>query len=107
MTHTKKITMSTYQLTKEQIGRFYEDGFLIVLAAEHKLVDPIELRSWASDIQAWPKVKGKWMPYEEETASGEKILMRMEKYVDYHDGFNELLCGPALRSVLAQISGDV
>lgn len=99
--------MTTYQLTQDQIDQFHEDGFLIVRAAEHKLVDPAELREWASEVQGWPKVKGKWMPYEEETASGEKILMRMEKYVDYHDGFYELLCGPALRSVLAQMSDDV
>lgn len=58
-------------------------------------------------MQSWPKEIGKWMPYEEITASGESQLMRTEKFVDYHDQFNELLCGPALRNVLMQISGDV
>lgn len=96
-----------YELSQEQVDQFHEQGYLIVRASEHQLINPDQLRKWTTEVQSWPKEKGKWMPYEEVTASGERILMRTEKFVDYHDQFNELLCGPALRGVLAQISGDV
>lgn len=96
-----------YRLSEAQIEQFHEQGFLIVRVDEHKLVDPIALRQWAIDVRCWPKEKGKWMPYEEVTASGERQIMRTEKYVDYHDKLRDLLCGPALSSVLAQLSGEV
>lgn len=99
--------MATYKLSQQQIDQFHEDGYLLLRESEHKLVDPAKLQQWTNEVQSWPREKGKWMPYEEITPSGEKQLMRTEKFVDYHEHFNELLCGPALRSVLAQMSGDV
>lgn len=99
--------MATYKLSQQQVGSFHEQGYLIVRASEHKIVKPDDLRKWTTEVKSWPKEKGKSMPYEEVTASGKRQLMRTEKFVDYHDQFNELLCGPALRGVLAQISGDV
>lgn len=96
-----------YQLTQDQINQFHEDGFLVVTADEHKLVDPQILKQWAEEVRAWPKAFGKWMPYEEVTPSGKRQLMRTEKFVDYHDGFYQLLCGDALRNTLAQLSDDV
>lgn len=96
-----------YQLTTQQINQFHEDGFLVVKANEHKLVNPQALKQWTEEVRSWPKVFGKWMPYEEVTPSGQRQLMRTEKFVDYHDGFNELLCGEALRNTLAQLNDDV
>ena len=99
--------MATYQLSQQQLDQFNNDGYLLLRSSEHKLVDPAKLQEWATEVQEWPQEKGKWMPYEEVTSTGEKQIMRTEKFVDYHDNFKELLCGPRLRSILAQISGDV
>lgn len=96
-----------YQLSQQQINQFHEEGFLVVKATEHKLVNPQDLQKWTQEVRSWPKEKGKWMPYEEVTASGQRQLMRTEKFVDYHDGFNNLLCGEALGNILAQLSDDV
>ena len=96
-----------YNLSQDQINQFNTDGFLVVQAAEHKLVDPKLLQQWTSEVRSWPREKGKWMPYEEVTSTGQRQLMRTEKFVDYHEGFNGLLCGEALRNILAQLSGDV
>lgn len=96
-----------YQLTHQQIESFHKDGFLVVKASEHKLVDPQALKQWTEEVESWPKEFGKWMPYEEVTPSGKRQLMRTEKFVDYHAGLQELLCGDALRSTLKQLSDDV
>jgi hypothetical protein len=94
-------------LSSSQIQKFKDDGFLILRANEHDLVDAVALQAWTDDVAQWPRVKGKWMPYEEINASGEKQLMRTEKFADYHEQFGKLLFGPAIADVLKQLSGDV
>jgi 2-aminoethylphosphonate dioxygenase len=94
-------------LTPEQIARYHEEGYLVLRANEHGLATPEALKSWTDEIAAWPRVRGKWMPYDETTASGEMQLMRTENFADYHEGFGELLLGPDLQGILGQLTGDV
>lgn len=93
--------------TSEQVNFFREQGYLVLRADEHKLVTPEELKTWTEEIAAWPRVPGKWMPYDETTASGERQLMRTENFADYHNGYKKLLLGDSLRGVLAEVTGDV
>ena len=99
--------MSPYTLNQSQIDQFHEHGYLLLKVSKHKLVDPGTLQQWTSEVRNWPKVNGKWMPYYEVISTGEKQLMRTEKFVDYHDEFEHLLCGADLRNILGQLSGDV
>lgn len=96
-----------FTLTDDQVAQYHKDGFLLVRAAEHGLVDANDLKAWATEVQSWPKEKGKWMPYDEINVNGERQLMRTEKFVDYHPQFDGFLRGPELRNVLAQLSGAV
>lgn len=93
--------------TPQQVNFFREQGYLVLRADEHKLVTPEELKIWTEEIAAWPRAPGKWMPYDETTASGERQLMRTENFTDYHNGFKKLLLGDSLRGVLAEVTGDV
>lgn len=99
---------STYRLSPQQIEQYHRDGYLHLPAEEHQLVDPTTLRSWTTEVQGWPYTPGKWLCYEEPTAdgSGKKQLFRTEAFVEHHAGLDNLLCGEALRTILAQISGD-
>jgi hypothetical protein len=94
------------QLTKEQTEHFDIQGYLILRANEHNLVNPDTLQQWTSEIRSLPRDHGKWMPYDEITASGERQLMRTENFADYHAGFSDLLHGDALRGILGQLTGD-
>lgn len=94
-------------LTSEQLEFYRTQGYLVLRVDEHKLVDPVTLKAWTDDVANWPRVKGKWMPYDEVNASGEKQLMRTENFADYHDEFRQLLFGEDLAHVLKQLSGDV
>lgn len=94
-------------LTPEQTASYHENGYLLLRADEHKLVDPIELKRWTQEVQVWPRVKGKWLPYDEININGERQLMRTERFIDYHPEFKSLVCGEQLAEILKAVSGDV
>lgn len=98
--------MAPLQLTQDQIAHFDSQGFLILRASEHNLVEPSTLQQWTHEVRTWPREKGKWMPYDEITSSGERQLMRTENFADFHSGFSSLLHGEELRSILAQVTRD-
>jgi hypothetical protein len=39
-------------LTPKQIASYHENGYLLLRADEHKLVDPTELKQWTQEVQA-------------------------------------------------------
>lgn len=94
-------------LTSEQVASYHENGYLLLRASEHQLVDPTALLQWTKEVKAWPRVKGKWMPYDEININGERQLMRTEKFIDYHPEFKSLVCGEKLAEILKAVSGDV
>lgn len=96
-----------YSLSPEQVQFYKENGYLLLRVQEHQLVDPVELAQWTDEVRSWPRVKGKWMPYDEININGERQLMRTENFVDYHADFNHLVCGEALAGILKALSGDV
>lgn len=97
--------MAPLQLTPSQITHFNTQGYLVLRAREHHLIAPDTLQTWTQEIRNLPREKGKWMPYDEITATGERQLMRTENFADYHAGFNTLLHGEDLRGILAQVAG--
>jgi hypothetical protein len=94
-------------LSQSQIQCYQDQGYLILRAGEHNLVDPIELQRWTREVATWPRIKGKWMPYDEINSAGEKQLMRTEKFADYHEQFGKLLFGDSVAAILKQLSGEV
>ena len=99
--------MARIQLTPAQIEHFDTQGYIVLRASEHKLVNPADLQQWTCEVKNLPREKGKWMPYFEVTADGTRQLMRTEKFVDYHDQFRDLVCGDGLGGILAQLAGQV
>lgn len=97
----------TYTLKPEQIADYHDKGFIILRTAEHGLVDPVRLQQWTAEVKGWPNDKGKWMHYEEVNSQGQRQLLRTEKFVDYHQGLLDFLCGSDMAELLAQLSGDV
>lgn len=94
-------------LTSTQIEQYHTQGYLVLRAHEHDLVSAAELKEWTHEVANWPRVKGKWMPYDEVNSTGQKQLMRTEKFADYHEQFGNLLFGNAIADILKQLSGDV
>ncbi|PLB37985.1 phytanoyl-CoA dioxygenase family protein [Aspergillus candidus] len=96
--------MSPITLTSEQLNHYRENGYLLLRAHEHNLVSPNNLNAWEREVHQWPRVKGKWMPYDEINQNGERQLMRTENFVDYHEGWKGLVCGKNLIGILEQLS---
>jgi 2-aminoethylphosphonate dioxygenase len=99
--------MPAFVPSQAQVEQFRKDGFLLLRLEEHRLVDPEQLKAWSEQVHDWPTENGKWMPYYEVNTDGTQQLMRTENFVDFHDGFEELLCGNALATILKALSGDV
>lgn len=98
--------MTEYVLTEQQVRHFDREGYLVIRAREHNLVDPIELQRWADEVKKLPREHNKWMPYDEVLPTGKRQLMRTENFVDYHAGLASLLNGNALGSILKQLTRD-
>ncbi|KAJ6007752.1 hypothetical protein N7540_011728 [Penicillium herquei] len=94
------------QLTPEQVASYHQNGYLFLRVNEHQLVDPTAMKQWTEEIKAWPRVKGKWMPYDEINMNGERQLMRTERFIDFHPEYKELVCGEKLGEILKAVSGD-
>lgn len=99
--------MAPLQLSPQQVEHYKTEGYLVLRASEHDLVDPASIQSWSDEVRNWPLAKGKWMPYNEINESGQRQLMRTENFVDYHEHFKALLCGDDLLGILKQVSGEV
>lgn len=98
---------TTYTLTPTQITQYHTDGYLVLRASEHRLVDPSVLQHWTNEVRSWPNnTVGKWMPYEEINSLGQRQLLRTEKFVDYHPAFHAFLCGERMAHLLKQLSYD-
>ena len=94
------------RLTSEQLGFFQEKGYLILRDVMSK-EDTINLQRWAQEVHDLPRTaETPWMPYEEINASGQRVLCRTENYANYHEGFNKLLRGEKMLSVLGQLAKE-
>ncbi|KAJ0414048.1 hypothetical protein BJY00DRAFT_305898 [Aspergillus carlsbadensis] len=95
-----------YILTPEQTASYQEDGFLLIQG----FLDPretIRLQEWTQEVHDLPRTSdASYMPYEEVNAQGKRVLCRTENYVNSHAGFNSLLRGKRVLSVLEQLAGE-
>lgn len=98
--------MLKLKLDEQQLSAWRQDHYLVLRSP----FSPSELEalcSWTQTIQNWPESPGKWMQYFETIEShGERVLCRMENFIDYHDGFRTLFCGTGTLGVLEQLMGE-
>lgn len=103
------VTPFTYHLTVDQIHQFHRDGFLVIKGADLWTADELNLLvDGTNEIDNWPDMAGKWMKYYEKQlgANGEKLLCRIENFVDFHAGMKYLLTGQKLVGLTSQLFGE-
>ncbi|BCS17215.1 phytanoyl-CoA dioxygenase family protein [Aspergillus puulaauensis] len=97
---------SHYPLSPEQIASYQEDGFLLL----RDFLDTQEtghLQEWAQEVHDLPRtLDASYMPYEEVNAQGKRVLCRTENYANSHSGFDSLLRGERVLSVLQQLATE-
>ncbi|KAL9066621.1 MAG: hypothetical protein Q9161_007451 [Pseudevernia consocians] len=93
-------------LSQESISSFADNGYLVL----HNLLTPSEtknLQKWAQEVHDLPRTpEVPWMPYEEVNSTGARVLCRTENFAPHHAGFNNLLRGPRILSILNHLAGE-
>jgi hypothetical protein len=95
-----------YSLSAEQLSGFQERGYLLI----RQFLAPGEselLHQWAQEVHDLPCTPDTpWMPYEEVNSDGKRVLCRTENFANSHAGFDGLLRGQRVMSVLQQLAGE-
>jgi len=68
--------------------------------------DLAALRSWTSEVQAWPAGSHRWGHYAERTSAGE-VVCRTENVSACHDGVARLVTGPLAALARAAMGAEV
>jgi 2-aminoethylphosphonate dioxygenase len=91
----------------DPIGAFHRDGFLLVRHLFDER-DTAALSAWIDDLAARPAETGRQMVYFEDSvdAPHRRVLSRIEKFAEYHDGLGRIVADDRLFALLAPMLGD-
>ena len=92
-------------LTQTQLDFWKENGYLVIKdyfteAGKKELVE------WVGDMETRPETPGKWMKYFEQSGNNERLLCRIENFLDYEATLNALATGPLLTTWLGQLMAE-
>jgi hypothetical protein len=99
--------MRSAYFSPKNLSDFKRDGFLVV----RQMYTPAEMArisGWIDEIVAWPPRAGKEMKYLEESLlkQGRKILSRVEKFVEFHEGLKTLALEDKMTGRIAELLGE-
>jgi len=99
---------TTQYFDAEDLRGFARDGFVIV----RRLYDAAEIATisgWVDEIADRPPVHGREMVYLEDSLSepGRRVLSRIEKFADYHQGLREIVAGPRIAGRATELLGEL
>ena len=94
-------------LSNAQVENFHRDGYL-VLPGFYGSDDVENLRRWTHEVTNLPETPGRHAMYFEPslTQPGQRLLCRLENFVPYHAGFEQLLCHGRLQAASSQLLGE-
>jgi len=99
--------MTTHRhFTDVELAAWRRDGFIVVRGLLGA-AEIAEVTRWADALQAWPETPGKHMKYFDGSLAepGARLLNRIENFCPYHEGFDRLINGDALRGRTAELLG--
>ena len=82
---------------------FWKKNSYLKLKDFFSLEEKKNLLKWSSEIENWEETPGKWMKYFESTNKSPRQLCRIENFLQYHDGFNELARGEKTLELLSSL----
>ncbi len=93
------------QLTDQQHRDWRQHGY-VVMPGYLRGTRLTELLDWSEQLEAWPETPGKWMKYFEKGPADERLLCRVENFIPYHDGLNELICGARTYDLVSELMDE-
>ena len=93
------------ELTDEQRRGWEEQGCLHLRGFYG---DGADLLTWTEELAQWAETPGKWMKYFERSHDGaqERMLCRVESFLEYHAGWRGVIEDSRLQRVLEQLFGE-
>lgn len=86
-------------------AEYRKKGFIVVRNFfNHR--EMLNLTRWTEEVTNWPVVREKWLKYYELLENKEKVLSRIENFVEYHESFKELIKNKALLDLLSALLGE-
>lgn len=89
----------------EDMDRWTRDGFLHLPGF---FPEADRLSTWTEELMSWPETAGKWMKYFETAANGsnDRLLCRVENFLQFHAGWASIIHSPRLMEVLERLLGE-
>lgn len=90
-------------LLQQNLASWTKNGYL-KLDQYYDQNQMVQIKNWTNELASLPEIQRKWMLYyENNETSNEKTLCRIENFIDYHDGFMNLLSDKELLSLIATL----
>jgi len=106
------------RLTDEQVESFKRDGWVFVPSEQMWSGDDLKaLVKHSAEMDTWPEMAGKWMKYFEKNKlkgkpghdgadEPDKILQRVENFLEYNSELDRLINGSRLLGMIEQLFGE-
>lgn len=95
----------SYSLTAEE-ALFFKEHRYIHLANFLNLDEKEQLAVMTDELLAYPETKNKWMQYFETDSHQQRQLCRIENFLDYHDGFDDLARRDSTIKLVSTLMGE-
>jgi ectoine hydroxylase-related dioxygenase (phytanoyl-CoA dioxygenase family) len=93
------------ELTDAQRACWNAHGY-VLLRGFLSPAEVADITTWTETLAAWPETPGKWMKYFEQGPAGERLLCRVENFIDYHEAIAGFLRRPDLIALLSDLMGE-
>jgi len=96
--------MNKSYFSKEDLAAFERDGFIMVRG----MYNGTELQRWVTELSKLPEVPGQAAFYYEDSLmnKGERVLSRIEQFVEYHEELSSLIYGDKMMGRLRELLGE-
>lgn len=90
----------------EQLKENYQKKGYVVVPDFFSPNEMVYLTAWTNEIMNWPTVNEKWLKYYELGENHDKVLSRIENFVEYHAEFKLLVRDAMLLNLLTTLLGE-
>jgi len=98
--------MTERVLSQERVEQFNRDGFLVVRGM-YAPEEVAEIERWTMEVANSPEVVGRdWKYFETSKQDGSRILCRIENFLPFHEGFQELITRRRMQQAVSELFGE-
>lgn len=100
-----RLHLEQQQLSADQMIQFHQQGY-VHLTDVFTPRQISRLQTAATQLGQLPETAGKWMKYFETSSDGERLLCRIENFVQYDASLGSLIGGPRFTGWISQLMNE-